>query len=92
MYLPLTTSLVFFQPPKKRILVRGATIHVAADAALFRRLCGFHLNCGGGEAPMALHASRIHSVMVLAVHACGVSSRVTAQKVAGSGPMSSYLQ
>jgi hypothetical protein len=43
-------------------------MHAAADAAPFRMLCDVHLNCVGGEAPMVLHASRIHSVMVPAVH------------------------
>jgi hypothetical protein len=67
-------------------------MHAAADAAPFRRLCDVHLNCGGGVAPMALHATRIHSVMVPAVHACGCSSCVTAQKVVGPGPLPSWLQ
>jgi hypothetical protein len=68
-------------------------MRAAADAAPFRRLCDAHLNCGEGKLfAMALHASRIHSAMVPATHACGVSSRVMAQKIAGLGPLSSWLQ
>jgi hypothetical protein len=66
-------------------------MHAAADAAPFRRLYDVYLNCGGRNAPMALHASRINLVMVPVVHACGVYSRVTAQTLVGSGPLSSWL-
>jgi hypothetical protein len=43
---------------------------------------------------MALHASRVHSVMVPAVHACGISSRVKrmAKRVVGPGPLSSWVE
>jgi hypothetical protein len=64
-------------------------MHAVADAAPFHKLCDVH---AGGDSPMALHASRIHLVMVHAVQACSASSYVTAQKLAGSGPLSSCLQ
>jgi hypothetical protein len=63
-------------------------MHAAADATPFCRLCDVHWNCKGGDAPMALHASQIHSVMVHDVHASGVSSHVMVEKVVGLGPMS----
>jgi hypothetical protein len=49
MYLLSVTELFLAQPPIYLITGKGAPMQLAADAALFRRLCDVHLKPAGAD-------------------------------------------
>jgi hypothetical protein len=60
MYLPSVTELFFAQPPMYLMTGRGAPMQLAAEAALFRRLCDVHLKHVGAEVFIARRARGRH--------------------------------
>jgi hypothetical protein len=86
MYFPSVTEMFFAQPPMYLMTGRGAPMHLAADAAPFRRLCDVHLKPGGAAVLIvrSARASQAESV-VAACQSAEASKGERLQKAVGGG-------